>query len=367
MPMEHAPVRRSSTAVRRPICLQAGDTVRIVCPGWPALTLMPAARQARAESVLADLGLKVTYGKHSGASSGHSAGTAWQRAADINDAFADPAVKGIMCAVGGTHSLDLLPLLDYQLIEANPKVFISHSNNASLNLAMYAKARLISFQPLCFANHLGEFPRPFPETIRNFQNACMRSAPICFESVDRRTDQPLPFWFDPTRDEDVRSLTINGGWRWLREGRASGPLVGGYLSPLFEVTGTEWEPCVSGAILYWDATHFNGNVVAVDAILSALARRGILSQIAGMVVGHPSRLIASEWMASLDAVVLKWAAEFDGPILVDADCGHTDPTWVLPLGSVGHLNSATDVFWAEPGTVDAPDRRPSSVPTVSYR
>jgi muramoyltetrapeptide carboxypeptidase len=173
----------------------------------------------------------------------------------------------------------------------------------------------------------------------------------------RRTDAPLPFLFDPSHDTDTRPWNLKGGWRWLRHGRASGPLIGGLLTTLVDMIGTGWTPSFEGAILCWDITHYNGNVVTADACLAAMARRGILAQLSGMIVGYPCRMPPHDFMASLDEVVIKWGAEFDGPILVDADCGHTDPTWVLPLGSEGHLDSCGDTFWCEPGTAPASTRR----------
>ncbi|WP_315833476.1 LD-carboxypeptidase [Bradyrhizobium prioriisuperbiae] len=349
-------VAGSGFDLRRAPHLSVGDTIRVVCPGWPALALMSEARRERAEAALRALGLKVSYGKNAFAPVAHAAGSAAERASDINDAFRDPSVAGILCAIGGVHSLDLLPLLDYDCIASNPKIFISHSNNASLNLAILAKARLISFQPVCFTNHFGEFPAPAPETLQNFQIACMSCDPIYLRPVGTRTDAPLPFLFDPSHDMAGRPRNLSGGWRWLRHGCASGPLIGGLLSTLVDVADTDWAPSFARAILYWDLTHYNGNVVAADAYLAAMARRGILAQLSGMIVGYPCRVPRHDSMASLDEIVVKWCAEFDGPILVDADCGHTDPTWVLPLGSDGHLDSRADAFWCAPGTMPTSSR-----------
>ena len=61
------------------------------------------------------------------------AGTAQQRADDLHAAFADASIEGVLCTRGGWGSAELLPLLDAQLIRANPKVFVGYSDHTSLH------------------------------------------------------------------------------------------------------------------------------------------------------------------------------------------------------------------------------------------
>ena len=52
------------------------------------------------------------------------AGSAEERVADLHAAFADTTIDGVMCTRGGWGSAELLPLLDRELMRANPKVFV---------------------------------------------------------------------------------------------------------------------------------------------------------------------------------------------------------------------------------------------------
>ncbi len=102
-----------------PVPLRAGDTVALVSPS--------SATDARldlqlSQEVMEALGFRVTTGAHYASRRGHLAGTDAGRAADINAAFGDPDVRAVIAVRGGSGAARLLPLLDYDLIRANPKL-----------------------------------------------------------------------------------------------------------------------------------------------------------------------------------------------------------------------------------------------------
>ena len=66
---------------------------------------------------------------------GYFAATDAQRAEDINRAFADPAIDGVWCIRGGYGAHRLLPLLDLDTIQNNPKWFGGYSDITALHTA----------------------------------------------------------------------------------------------------------------------------------------------------------------------------------------------------------------------------------------
>jgi muramoyltetrapeptide carboxypeptidase len=329
--------------------LRPGDRVRVVSPSFPALAII-AERRQRAERALHELELRVDYGANAFKVWGHLAGSPQERADDINAAFCDESVSAILCALGGSDCLDLLHRLDYDAIARHPKLFIGHSSNLTLLLALLARSRLITFYGPSFVNLFGEFPAPLADNVAGFRAACMRSEPLVLRPMARRTDVLPGWWVDPN-EATRRELNLNGGWRWLKSGAARGPLVGGYLPYLLDIIDTPWMPPLDGAILFTDMMAMNS--VLVDAMLGELARNGVLGRLAGLVVGVPARYAAPPWMSALDEVILKWSPHVTGPVLADADCGHTDPLWTIPIGTWADLRSDDDSFWCEPGTVSA--------------
>ena len=68
------------------------------------------------------------------------------RAKEINDAFRDDSINGIICMRGGYGSSRTLDLLDYDLIRDNPKFFVGYSDITALINAFYFKSGIISYQ-----------------------------------------------------------------------------------------------------------------------------------------------------------------------------------------------------------------------------
>src|SRR5690349_20452272 len=126
----------------KPKRLNPGDTVGLVSPASP-----PPDPRAIDFGIAAieKLGFKVKVGRNARKRHGFLAGNDRERAADLMGMFANKRVDAIICVRGGYGSARLLPLLDFDLIRANPKVFVGYSDITSLHFALLRKASLISF------------------------------------------------------------------------------------------------------------------------------------------------------------------------------------------------------------------------------
>ncbi len=59
------------------------------------------------------------------------------RAEDINRAFADPSIKGIIATIGGIDQIRILPYIDKEVIASNPKIFMGYSDCTNLHLFLW--------------------------------------------------------------------------------------------------------------------------------------------------------------------------------------------------------------------------------------
>lgn len=87
------------------------------------------------------LGIKVVFSKHcfNVDKYGISGGESEERASDLNSMFSNPEISAIYCSRGGHVSNQILPLIDYENIKNNPKMFLGMSDIDILHLAINKK------------------------------------------------------------------------------------------------------------------------------------------------------------------------------------------------------------------------------------
>jgi muramoyltetrapeptide carboxypeptidase LdcA involved in peptidoglycan recycling len=324
-----------------PRALRRGAHLRVVSPSYPLLADVPH-RAARARRALEGLGFEVSFSREAHGRWGHLSAPPDRRARDLEEAFMDDDVDGILSSFGASIAADVLPELDLDVVRENPKPLIGRSDNVTLLLGLLAKVGLVSFYGVSFLDQFGEAPAPHEPTVQSFLDACARPGPSSLRPVGPRT-----FAYrkrrEPSDDARMRELDVAGGWRWLKPGRASGPLIGGELTSLMLLLDTEWLPDLDGALLFWDAVSVSA--VTVEWALHELARRGVTASCAGMIVGIATRIRPTPGAPGVEEILARDLVEMvPGPILVCADCGHADPVWTLPLGVQASLDSERDLF-----------------------
>ena len=87
----------------------------------------------------------MTLGAHLFRRNQYLAGTDEERAADLNAAFRDPDLDGIVCLRGGYGAARLLPFLDFDALRRAPKVILGYSDITAILNAVYAHTGLITF------------------------------------------------------------------------------------------------------------------------------------------------------------------------------------------------------------------------------
>ena len=250
----------------KPPRLRLGDTVGIVSPSWGGAGKYPH-RVRNGIAYLESLGFKTTIGAHALGQHGFVSDTAENRAADIHDMFRAHEVRAIIAAVGGDHSCHLLPYLDFELIRDNPTIFMGYSDITVLNVAIWNRTGLVTFNGPTLITDFAEYPSPHEYTTESFHRTVCRSEVVgrvrpsvswTEEHLDWRTKADL---------ERARKLVPSDGWTWLRPGVAEGVLVGGCISSLQHLRGTEYWPDLSGKILFLETSEEHPSPATVDGIL----------------------------------------------------------------------------------------------------
>lgn len=314
----------------KPPRLQPGNTIGIISPSWGGGAHYPH-RIERGVAHLRSLGFQVKTAPHALNSIGFVSDTPENRVADIHAMFLDPEVTAIIASIGGDHSCHLLPLLDFDLIAAHPKIFMGYSDVTVLNVAIHAITGLVTFNGPALMTDFAEYPAMLAYTEHYFLKT------VCSPSPAGRID-PSDWWTDEFQDWGTqadltrpRAHTASEGWSWLKPGRAEGVLIGGCIESLQHLRGTRYWPDWTGAILFVETSEEKPSPAEVDGILMDYENMGVFDQLAGLLVGRPM-LYTREERQVLREVVLARTYRFDFPIVADMDFGHTAPLMTLPIG-----------------------------------
>jgi muramoyltetrapeptide carboxypeptidase len=332
--------------LRRPAAVKPGDIAYIVSPSAGIMQFAPT-RVERAKSHLESLGLTVKVAENAAKNSGYVSASIEDRVQDLHDAFSDPDCTLIMASIGGNHSNQIISKLDYELIKANPKVFVGYSDNTVLHLALATQAGLQTFYGPCFLNQFGEYPEVFPFTLEHFQQQIMGDHDGAIEASPTFTDEILD-WFTNEDSTRARKLSKNSGHTWWKPGECEGWALLGALPSLNHVLGTQYFPDSSGAILFIDvpeghSMHEGQSVSEVDSWMTDLKNAGVLKKVSGVVIGRPYKY-TTEMITELQSVILRICDDYNFPILFNTDIGHTDPMLTIPYGAVVKLSSLKNQF-----------------------
>jgi muramoyltetrapeptide carboxypeptidase len=284
------------TALRRPRRLVRGDRVAVVAPSGP----LDPDRLARGCRVLESWGLEVVTGAHVLDRDRHLAGRDEDRAADLQQAWCDPAVAAVLCARGGSGATRLLDLLDWAAMrQAEPKAFVGYSDATALHEGL--------------ATHLG---------IASLLGPMPAALPFGGESPDPPSlDHLQQTLFAP---EQVQVLS-DAGTTCVTGGRATGVTVGGTVALLASTVGTsESRPANGGIALLEDITE---PAYRLDNLLTQLLRSGWFDGVRGIVLGT--------WVDCGDDAVETVCARLGGlgvPLLGGLPFGHGVPQLTVPLG-----------------------------------
>jgi muramoyltetrapeptide carboxypeptidase LdcA involved in peptidoglycan recycling len=325
-------------SIRVPDPVGPGAHLRVVSPGMPTLSYIPD-RARRAERALTEHGFAVSYSANAFAVSddGTTAGNARQRAADLMAAFADPAVDAVLAADAGIGSRDLLDHLDVAVIRANPKPFIGFCDNVFINQFLATEVGLSSLYGATFMIHIGEAVAVHPETLDYLARALASADPLWCEPMADRTGEMIQ-WYVPELESKYRPRDMPGGWTWIRPGSGRGPLVGGELTIVPDLVSC-FDLSLDSAVLFWDIGYHG---LPVEPLFKALCASTDLTALAGMVVGAHPMMPPDDWAAVVRGLVDEYLPDSVHPIVVNADLGHTSPSWTVPYG--------------EEVVLDAPDR-----------
>ncbi|MCA1813780.1 MAG: LD-carboxypeptidase [Halobacteriales archaeon] len=343
--------------------LRPGDTIAIVAPSAPAFGRW-RARARRGIDFLTQMGYRVRLMPHARARSGHQAGTARERAEDLNLAFRDPSVRLVLSAMGGWNSNAVLPHLDYDALRADPKLVQGHSDVTALLQAVTLEAGVVSILGPQLVPHFGRPTGPNWDTLAWWLRIAGHPTAPGPMPHPELAESSYPGW-ETVLDRLGPQLAPNPPRVAHRARAVEGRLVAGNLVTLEALAGTRFWPRFDGSILAWEEK--GEQLGAIERSLVHLREAGAFEGLRGMAVGKPFDCPGTEGQALQD-MLLRVTRRYDFPILTGLDFGHGEPFLSLPVGARAAIDDDASFHLLEPAvrlpSLPAQEAPASSVPAT---
>lgn len=301
--------------------LSPGDEIRVIAPST-SMALVKDKQIDIAVERLNQLGFHVTFGKNVYDHDEFYTTSIKDRIEDLHDAFKDPNVKGIFAALGGFHANQLLKYIDYELIRANPKVFCGYSDITALIAAIHKKTGLITYYGPFFSSFGIKYGVEY--TMQSFLEAVTNDAPYEVDPSETWSDDP---WY---LDQENREFIKQDGYLILQEGEASGTLIGGNLSTLNLLQGTEYMPILKDSILFIEDSK-ESHPQSFDRDLQSLLHLHDASGIKGILIGRFQK-DTNMTEAAIKKIIYSKEELRHLPVIANVNFGHVQPIATIPFG-----------------------------------
>ncbi len=311
--------------------LKVGDTIAVVAPAF-SFDLVSSDNRGIAQNRLEKMGFKLKFGSHIAECDEFNSSSIESRVEDLHWAFSDPEVDAVMTVMGGFNANQLLDYIDWDLIRANPKIFIGYSDITVLNNAIFARSGLVNYSGPGFSS-FGQ-KDGFEYTQEYFEKCLLQSDAYEIKPSDKWSDDK---WYE---DQANRDFIENPGWLVINEGEAEGTLVGGNLCTLNLLQGTKYMPDLHDSILFLE-DDAESKLVNFDRDLQSLMHLEAFCHVKGIVLGRFKK--ESEVENHLLIKMIKSKRELNHiPVLANVDFGHTSPIMTFPIGGKVYLHSGSE-------------------------
>ena len=281
-----------------PPILQKGDVVGIVAPARK----VSREEIATAITMLESWGLKVVLGKNIFGEYNQFSGTDSERAADFQSMIENHQIKAIICARGGYGSVRILSQIDLRYLQREPKWVVGYSDvtvfHGMLN-SWYMMESIHGIMPINFPAD-GK-PNISTESLRN----------VLFGETPTYNAQAHPF---------------------NRYGSASGYLIGGNLSILYSICGSDADVITEGKILFIE--DLDEYLYHIDRMMMNLKRNGKLRGLAGLIVGGMTDMNDNTipYGKSALEIIRELVEGYKYPVCFDFPAGHQKENVALIMG-----------------------------------
>jgi muramoyltetrapeptide carboxypeptidase len=281
--------------------LEKGDEMRIIS------TARKISEQELRKTLhyISSKGFKVSFGKHLFDTKDQFAGKDEDRLEDLQEAINSPSIKAIWLARGGYGTHRIISKLDISLLKKFPKWIIGYSDVTVLHSLLNSQSipSLHATMPI------------------NFENQSTES----FDNLFRILKGIMPQYTIPSHS-------------FNQAGKATGILIGGNLSIIYSLTGTQLFEHFENSILFFE--DLDEYLYHIDRMMMNLELSGVLGNLKGLIVGGLSNMNDNEiaFGKSAEEIVQEHISNYSIPVCFGFPAGHQFENYPLIVGKEINLD-----------------------------
>ncbi len=281
-----------------PKYLEKGDKIAIIAP----------ARCINFDEVHPSIrlfqkwGLEVVLGTNIFRKCNQFSGKDELRQADLQQVLDDESIRAIICARGGYGTVRIVDQLDFSTFCTHPKWIIGYSDITVLHAHIQRHFGIETLHATMPVNITSD-------TVVNDSQETLKNA-LFGKSISYRFPRnPLS-----------------------RSGEADAVLVGGNLSILYSLMGSDSEIDTAGKILFLEDV--DEYLYHIDRMMMNLKRAGKLTNLKGLIVGGMDRMKDNTipFGKTANEIIADVTREFPYPVCFDFPAGHGETNLALILG-----------------------------------
>jgi len=240
---------------------------------------------------------------------GYLAGNDFDRANDLHKMYQNKDIKAILCIRGGYGTTRILDLIDFDIIKQNPKPLIGYSDITALLSAIYKQTNIPGFHGIVGASILSEYSKE------------------CFKKIFFNTNYKVII--ETSKKNSGKSYVINSG-------KTNGILIGGNLSLLVSLLGTNYDINWDDKIIFLEEV--NEPPYKIDRMLTQLHLAGKFKNVKGIILGTFKKCdmndfeMNEEVSLSLQEVLEERLKHLKIPTVYGFSFGHIKEQAIFPFG-----------------------------------
>ena len=276
-----------------------------------------------------------------------------QRAEALNEMFLDDSVDAILCLRGGYGCSRILDYLDYEMIAEHPKLLMGYSDITALHVALMEKCGIATVHgPMVssFSDIYSSYVQQLFEKNLNLEvltgdsvqpeNCKIDLDQISFEdmSMDYTVTQ---FREGITNTDPIGEITLPDGQELtaLVPGTAKGRIIGGNLTILASLVGTEYELQADHAILFFEEV--GEAAYRIDRLMGQLWENGLFDRVDGILIGEMVNNTDSD-ECTVSQAIEGYAKLAGKPCITGVPAGHGEDNMFLPFGVMAQMTANED-------------------------